>query len=269
MSRRSWARRVLAGLNPVEIVRGIPGAVFHKEIAVSGRRVSTYVTRGLFVAAPLGFAALVTSAGINSMGGAQEGPAARLQQFQSVAPGVTMTISWCAFIGLTLVAVSRGGSSIADERRMGTLGALMTTPLRAWQIVLGKTLSILVEIIILGLATAPLLLAVRAFGGVSGVMIVQLTALTLARAALACIASIFWSVSFRKSGNAMISGLLLLVLIEIGPPLLGLLVDSLLERFGTSFAAEFGRVFGVALDPLGLFLFSCTPVVFQWSMAEL
>lgn len=267
-SRSPLWRRALRALNPVAIATGIPGAVFHKEVAVGGRRVSTYIVRGAFVLAVLGVAALVILTSMEP-GYSNQGPAAQLQQYQTVAPALTLTIGWCTLIGLTLVGVSRGGASISDERRMGTLSALMTTPLMSWQIVLGKTLSILIEILVLGLATAPLLLAARAFGGVTVEVIARITVLTLLHATAACVLSLFWSVNFRRSGSAMLTGLGVLAMIEIGPGLIALLADRTLREFGLSFSQFSAKFFGLGVGPESVFMLTCTPAVFQLSMMEL
>jgi len=193
-----WWRRFAAG---------VPGPIFQKEVWVSGRRSGVYWVRGLYAAGLLALVLLVFLASTpNRMGGASE-----LQAVQRVAPAVSMAVAWFQFIVLPFAAILFAAPAICEERRAGTLAALLTTPLKAWQIVLGKVLASFVQLLILCLVSAPLLLAIRVFGGVTVEFIGAAASLSLATALLGATLGTFVSIGAKRSPAAIASGMGLLV----------------------------------------------------------
>ncbi len=135
--------RIGEALRPSSIIANIPGPIFHKEVWVAGRRAGPYWIRCLYAAGLLGLVALVFAAARSNFSG--NSSAQRLQQLQQIAPAVTLAIVWFQQIALCIAAIILAAPAICDEQRAGTLGALLTTPLRAWQIVLGKLASLLIR----------------------------------------------------------------------------------------------------------------------------
>jgi len=202
----------LARLNPLSLVLG---PVFQKEVRVAGRKRSTYWARGLCALALVGFAALLF-AGLRSDLSFQS-PAEQLQRVQTLAPRMTIGITIFQFAILVLAAPALTAGAISDERRSRTLSALMTTPLSAAQIVLGKLAGSLVQLLILGLLAAPVLLALRVFGGVDARVIAWTTAVTLSVALLGASLGIMYSVWHTRGASAVLFALFTLAIFVAGP----------------------------------------------------
>jgi len=199
----------------------VPGPFFFRDVRASGRRSSTYWTRAAYAGLMLVFVVIFFLVSQNV--GGNTSVAAKTQQMQTFAPTLTMALAWVQFIMLWLIAAAMTGPAICDEVRAGTLATLLTTPLKAWEIVLGKLLGSLVQLGILTLMGAPLLLAIRVFGGVQAEMVVALTSLALSTAIMSASIGLFFSVySNRPAGaisTAVFFGLGVMVF-----PLLGMVI---------------------------------------------
>jgi len=227
----SWLRRQIAKLRPRAWMGRVPGPVFQKEVWSINKRVSTSWLRLAYGATLLGIVALTfITIYFEAQGsrytsfGYRSSTAATLQQYQMVAPVITVTIAWTQFVLLALVACALGAPAIADERRGGTLGTLLSTPVTAWQIILGKLLSRMLELTILLLLSAPLLLAIRAFGGVPGWYILAVYALTFMTALVGAQLAIFLSIKSKRSGGAFMTSVTVLGALLVGIPLLVFIV---------------------------------------------
>lgn len=202
----------LSSINPLSMLFG---PVFQKEVRTSGRKRGTYVMRSLYGAlllaiAVIGFVSLRTDT--SHSGGVQ-----RLIEMQSIAPSMALTVAWFQFIALCLAAPIFTGPAICDEKRARTLSALMTTPLSAAQIVLGTMCSRVVHLLILSLMGAPLLLAVRIFGGLEAEFILGATCVSLSAALLAGALGLMYSAWHKRGTSAAVFGLLTLVLVMGAP----------------------------------------------------
>lgn len=233
---------------------------------VGSRRKSTYVLRGGFI---LIVAFLMTFMLLVRLGGAgSTSSAAKLQQYQSIAPAVMQLVSWCSFILLSLMAITRGAASISDERRMGTLSALMTTPLSAWQIVMGKLLSATSELVIIGLSTIPILLAVRTLGGITAQTVLVAAVFTVLHALFCATVSMSMSVSSRTANIAMVRGFLIVLALQIGVPFTAMLLDTIardVTGFGVWTLSV--RAFGAAIRPEALFAVTLSPLNFAFAIS--
>ncbi len=216
--QRSRAARLFASLRP----GSLPGPVFEKEIRVSGRRAGVYWVRGLSALGLFGLAGLVYLATFESWGGS----AASLQNLQTVAPAVMIAIMWFQFIVLTLVAMASAAPLICDEKRSGTLAALLTTPLTSWQILMGKSGAMLANLGVLALVPMPLLLAARMFGGIPTRIVVASAVLTLSSAMLGAMLGLFHSAKSRRATGAAAKAIVTWALLQFGVPLAMLLANS-------------------------------------------
>jgi ABC-type transport system involved in multi-copper enzyme maturation permease subunit len=168
----------------------------------------------LFLAMFAGLAMLPTLIGRDS-----ESPLAALESVQSVGVTVSQTIAWAGFILLLLASLANTGGAICEERRAGTLATLLTTPLSAWQITLGKLCAAIIQLGILGLSAVPVLLAIRVFGGVEAQRILATVAIIAAAALATCAIGLACSATSRSVGSAMGKGIALLFLWMLGVPL--------------------------------------------------
>ena len=104
-------------------------------------------------------------------------------------------------------------SSISDEVRAGTLNVLMTTPINSFQIVTGKLLSRLLQILMLIAMSLPLLAIIRVFGGIPWNYVVSSLCITLTAIIFAGSLSLLFSVYDYFTFNAVIINLLMYLLI--------------------------------------------------------
>ncbi len=199
-----------------------PGPVFTKEIRVSGRRAGIYWIRGLSALALFGLSGLVYLATFESWGGS----AASLQNLQTVAPAVTIAIMWFQFIVMTLVAAASAAPMICDEKRSGSLAALLTTPLTAPQILLGKVGAMLANLVVLGMIPLPLLLAARMFGGTPAEVIAAAASLTFSSALLGAMLGLYHSAGSSRATGAAGKAMAAWALLQFGVPLLILTINS-------------------------------------------
>lgn len=220
----------------------IPGPFFFREVRASGRRSSTYWTRCAYAAMMLGFVVLFY---LVAMAERTEGVASQAQQMQTFAPTLTMALAWVQFALLWLIAASMTAPTICDEVRAGTLTTLLTTPLKAWEIVLGKLLGSLVQLAILTLMGTPLLLAIRVFGGVIPEMVVALTAIALSTAVMSASLGLLCSVYARRPAVAISSA----VFLGLGVWALPMLTMLVMNHYSLSLTAPLwsGTVFGIGV----------------------
>ncbi len=192
--------------------------LFSKEVTVSGRRISTYITRAVYALLMLGLVSIAYIAATEGLDQRRAG-AEWVQRVQSLAPAVSMTILWFQFVVLALLACVLTSPSFCDERRHGTLGALFTTPLTAVQMCLGKLAGQMVQVLILVAIAAPIMLAMRVFGGLESNIILLGLGLVLSTALLAASATMFHSVFAKRPVAAASAGVLTLMLCYGLPPL--------------------------------------------------
>lgn len=214
----SGARRMVGALSPANVAWAIPGPVFGKEAGVLSRKISTYWVRGLYALGLLGLVSLVFIGAASDI--RSSSASHRLQRMQVLAPMVSMTILWFQFVLLPICAAAMCSGAICEEHRKGTLAALLTTPLRSWQILLGKVAGAFVQLVILALIATPLLLAVRVFGGVRVEAIVSALVLTISTSLLAAILAAWSSIYSTRAATSLLQSLMLLLFVQFGPALL-------------------------------------------------
>lgn len=210
------------------LVHGIgPGAILDKELRIQGRRVGAYWVRfgyGVVMALFVG----LTLANVFTSAIQSGGPASlsSIEQLQKSGPIVLVALAWMQFIGVSFASAIFTSPLICEERRAGTLGTLLTTPLTAWQIVVGKACGALVQLLILGLMGLPVLLAVRVFGGISAELVVYTVAILAGATIGNCALGILASTLAPRQSAAIASAILYTLIWYLGPPLLGLAISS-------------------------------------------
>ncbi len=198
------------------------GPIFSKEMRVSGRQASVYWARGAFVIVLL----LLLGIGYTSIDNTTfaTGNAARLQQFQSLAPVLAAFVIWTEFLVLLFVAPMLTSPAISREKFARTLPALMTTPMSSAQIIFGKLCSGLVQLIILLLLPIPMLMAVRILGGLDARFVIGAMSVIVSSAVLGATLGLLFSCWHKKPANAAAMALVSLIAIMLIPPLVGLIV---------------------------------------------
>jgi len=209
------------------------GPIFQMEVRTAGRRRSTYVFRTLVAALVLGFFALIllsTWAG-HSMGGSAF---ASIQTGQNMAPTLASYIIWTQYIALLLLAPIITGPALCDERRNRTMPALLTTPLTAWEIVLGKLTGRLTQALILALVGVPMIFAARMLGGLSVEGIVAAVVLTIVSVFMCAALALMLSAHSARATSAATAAFSLFLFFNFGPILLGLVYNQWIRSFAPS-----------------------------------
>ncbi len=211
--RELWADRLRA-VSPVGLFFS---PVFRRDAAIIARRRGTYWVRAgfaLFMLLVVGLTFWGMSAGAQTLGGA-----ARVQALQRLAPGVALAMAWVQFVGLVFIAPNFTASALTDEKRNRTLATLASTPLTSAEIVFGLFASRWAQLGLVSLVAVPLLLALRAFGGLEAEYILGTTALALSAAALAVALTLLGGTFAARASGATgfaLGGLLAVVAL---PPL--------------------------------------------------
>lgn len=207
----------LGSVNPIRLMFG---PIFQMEVRTAGRRRSTYVFRtgvGLLV---LAFFALTLFSAWGDVS-VEPSPFRRIQAGQNIAPMLVSFIIWTQYIALVLLAPLITGPALCDERRNRTMAALLTTPLTAWEIVLGKLTGRLSQALILALIAVPMVFAARMLGGVSVEGIVASVVLTIVSVFMASSLTLLLSAVSPRATTAAISAFVIFLCFNFGPLTLG------------------------------------------------
>ncbi len=226
-------------LNPAWVT----GPIFGKELRVSSRRRRNYSLRVFYILLLSVFIAIVWLSVVASRG------STALEQSRMAVAGkriVTTTVLF-QFIAAQILAVIMLSTAISDEIYHRTLGLLMTTPINSFQIVMGKVLSRLLQLILLLAISLPMLAIVRVFGGVSWAYLLSSLCVTLTAAVFAGSVSLLLSISNRHAYGVIIRTVFVLgCFYFILPPLLAALWHFVLPKLGIVIDSE-SRIFTVAV----------------------
>lgn len=133
-------------------------------------------------------------------------------------------MKWLAFAFACGAGVFLTADCLSEEKREGTLGLLFLTPLRGFEVVLGKLLSRSIEAVCALLALLPVVAITILLGGVGGPELFR-TALAVGNALLLSLAAgLFISAISRESLTAINGTLFLMLFLLAGLPLLDLLL---------------------------------------------
>lgn len=218
--RRPLVKRMALLVAPANLW---PGAIVQKEMRVQGRRYFTYLTRGVTALLLAFITAMVFLTMVGWMMGnamTSNGAAMRLQELQALAPAVSITVFLVQLVGMSLAGPILLGPSLCDEKRAGTLSALLTTPLTPWQIVMGKLISAFSQLTILALIPLPLVLAVRVFGGVPAGFVFAGLAVSFAMAFLGAALAVFFSTGAKRGLTASMLAMMSAIALNGLPALL-------------------------------------------------
>jgi len=186
----------------------LTGPIFDKEMRVSSRRRRNYVLRFLYIGA---FTFLVAVLWIDRVSHATASGSATVYQISRMASAGQIIITgvlWFQFLAAQVIAVVMLSTSISDEIYKRTLGALMTTPIGSFQIVIGKLMSKLLQIVLLLAISLPLLAVVRVFGGVPWSFLLSGLCVTLTTVIFVGSLSLFFSIFTRRAYTAIIQTIL-------------------------------------------------------------
>ncbi len=193
----------------------LTGPIFDKEMRVSSRRRRNYVLRFLYIGM---FAFLLALVWAETM------PYHSTAAYQSsrmalAGQAIVNVVLWFEFITVQAIAVVMLSTSISDEIYHRTLGVLMTTPIGSFQIVVGKLLSKLLQLVLLLAISLPLLAVVRVFGGVPWDLLLCGLCVTLTTALFVGSLSLFFSIFTRRAYSVILMTIVTLGLLFVLIPL--------------------------------------------------
>ncbi len=244
-------------LRSVRIDRLLFGPIFLKEMLVSGRRRSSHFTRlgyGILLALVTWITIWMLSSEMNQISASN-----RLALIGEVGPNLASTVLWLQFVILPLIAISMTASAISDERQNRTLESMLASPLKPAQIVFGKLTSSMANLLILGIMSIPMLLALRTLGGIETRFVFAATAITLCTCLLAGSIALWLSAYMRRAWQVFLSTLVLMVVLQFWWAIILLALRAIDLSIGSSIV---GSGSGVLDWVMIAGLLSSTPLAF-------
>ena len=208
------------------------GPILDKELRVSARRRRNYVIRLAYVAVLTLVIGLVWYAQVGRLDNRyNNNPAFQGSQMAQLGTLLVILVVWFQFLAAQLLAVISLSTAISDEISRRTLGVLLSTPVTALQVVMGKLTSKLLQIMILLAISLPILAVIRVFGGIPWGFIVAGLCLTVCCAVFVASLSLLCSIHTRHAYWAIFATFMVIAVLF---GLLPLLVGVLLDRSGVS-----------------------------------
>ncbi len=244
------------------------GPIFDKELRVSSRRRRNYFLRFAYVVLLSIFILSVwySTLGIRSSGSAVY----QISRLSSAGRQIISTIVWFQFIVAQLIALVMLSSSFSDEIHTGTLSVLMTTPISSFQIVTGKLLSKLLQLVLLLAISLPLLAIIRVFGGVPWDYVASSVCITLIATLLAGSLSLLLSMIYRHSYTViLVTVMLYMVFFGALPGLFNMLAVKgmfIFDRQVTQSLLALTNPFVAFAASNAMFIQSGVPSFFSWSL---
>ncbi len=183
----------------------LTGPIFDKELRVSSRRRRNYVLRFVYIGLLTVFLTMVWLEEVYYSGSSVY----RISRMAKTGQMIISFIAWLQFCITQFAAVIMLSTSISDEIYNRTLGLLMTTPITSFQVVMGKLLSKLLQLILLLAISLPLLAIVRVFGGVPWGYVISSLCITLTTIILVGSVSLFFSIFTRRPYKVIIIAVIL------------------------------------------------------------
>ena len=198
----------------------LTGPIFDKELRIASRRKRNYLLRVLYVLALLLFIILIWAEEVR-YGGSYVYNASRISQAGLLITAVVVGLQFYVAQFLAIIMLS---NSISDEIYNKTLGILMSTPISSLQIVMGKLLSKLLQIILLIAVTLPILGIIRVFGGIPWSFLFATTCLTMTAVIFAGLLSLNISIRQKHTYAVIVRAIAILVFLYLLIPWLVVLL---------------------------------------------
>ncbi len=201
-----------------ELLGALAGPILTKELRISSRRRRNFVLRSVYLAVLTAFVVLVWLGTVKWESSGTH--AYRVSRMFEAGRTIIVYIAWFQFIVLQIVTVIMLSTAISEEIYAKTLGVLMTTPIRSFQIVVGKLFSKIVQLLLLLAASLPMLAVLRVLGGVPWSFVVASLCITLTTALLVAAVTMFFSIIFRWAFVSILMSVGALAVFYAGIPLI-------------------------------------------------
>ncbi|MBN1817179.1 MAG: hypothetical protein JW828_07435 [Sedimentisphaerales bacterium] len=195
----------------------LTGPIFDKELRIASRRRRNYVFRTLYL---LILTLILLLFWLEAVRFSYRSAASQASEMYMVGMGITAIVVWAQFCIAQIVGVIMLSTSISDEIYNKTLGVLMTTPINSMQVVLGKLLSGLLQLLVLIGVSFPLLAIVRVFGGVPWQFLLSGFCITMTAVIFVGSVCMFFSIFCRRAYVVIILTILTLATLFLFLPLL-------------------------------------------------
>jgi len=204
-SERLWR------INPMRLA----GPSLDKELRTASRRKRTYGYRLLYV---VGLLLMVLPYWADAFYvGRTPIPLQQARMAEGVIH-ITSRVMWFQFLTLPIASVILLSGAFSEEIAKRTLGVLMTTPISGFQMVAGKLLSALSQLVMLLLLSVPILMIMGIYGGLDWRFIAAATGLTVCCSLTAGLTTVWVSTYFKRATVVIIVTLLLLTMAYIVVP---------------------------------------------------
>jgi len=238
----------------------LTGPIFEKELRISSRRRRNYALRFFYITLLTAFVAMVWLSVVHVHGSASFVQS----RMAAAAKQIIITVAFFQFITTQVLAVIMLSTAISDEVYHRTLGLLMTTPINSLQIVMGKMLSKLLQLILLLAITLPILAIIRVFGGVSWSYLLSSLCITLTAMLLAASVSLAFSIRNRRAYAVIIKTAFVLGAVYfVLPGALATLTNAFLPVFG-----GIGHLRGVFTSNAAVAMVHLNPFLAMWQVTE-
>ncbi|MCF7972519.1 MAG: ABC transporter permease subunit [Phycisphaerae bacterium] len=213
----------------------LTGPIFGKELRVSSRRRRNYVLRTVYLVLLVVFITIVWT----NLNLTASSPAGLSQLMADAGTRVVSMIVVFQFVALQLLAITMLSTAISDEISHQTLGVLMTTPINSFQIVMGKLLSRVFQLLVIAGITVPIVAVLRVFGGVPWSFVWASLCITVTTVLFTGALSLFFSIRSRQAHGVIIRTLLILFLIYVAvPTMIGLALQYYLANLSDQTAVQ-------------------------------
>lgn len=208
-----------------ELLGAMAGPILTKELRISSRRRRNFVLRGVYLAMLTAFVVLVWLATVKWESYGTH--AYRISRMFEAGRTIIVYINWFQFIVLQIVTVIMLSTAISEEIYAKTLGVLMTTPIRSFQIVIGKLFSKILQLLLLLAASLPMLAVLRVLGGVPWSFVIASLCVTLTTALLVASVTMFFSIVFRWAFVSILMSVGTMAVVYAGVPfIVGLVISA-------------------------------------------
>ena len=180
----------------------LTGPILDKELRVCSRRKRYYWLRGLYLAT-MAMVILVAWLSSNATFGVR-GNAFSASRMSQVGRIVIISIIWFQFVIAQVSAILFFSNSICEEMNQGTLNVLMATPITSLQIVMGKLLSRLIQLVLIMCLSLSTIAIVYVFGGVGWEYIISTFFITLTAVVFMGTLTLFFSGTVKRPYSVII-----------------------------------------------------------------
>jgi ABC-type transport system involved in multi-copper enzyme maturation permease subunit len=200
----------------------LTGPLLDKELRVASRRTRSYALRSGYLVL---LSVLMLSAWLSFVGAPSRSLGAFTASRASVMSlYVANRVIWFQFAAAQIVAAVVVSFSVTDEIRRGTMSVLMTTPITSVQIVAGKLLGGLLQVMLLLAVGLPVLAVLRVQGGLSWEVVRAAFCITFTAAAFAGALSLLLSTRYHHPYQVLSAGAVVYFVAFLVPPVAALLL---------------------------------------------